>query len=207
MAIILPFSNPPAPEALKQAIACIQDGGVVAIPTDSFYALAVGAFNPGALRRVQAIKGQRDHNPFPVLVSDPEDLDQVVAEVPPIAEKLMQQFWPGLLTLVLKAKPYVLPVLKNQSGYIGVRQPNNPQICKFLEQAGPLTGTSANHAGQSPAQSAEVVLQLLGSEVDLILDGGETPGGEPSTVIELEPELRILRQGAISQEALEKALQ
>ena len=207
MAKILPFSASPAPEVLKEAIACIQDGGVVAIPTDSFYALAAGAFNPGALRRVQAIKGPRDHNPFPVLVSDTEDLDQVVAEIPSIAEKFIQEFWPGLLTLVLKAKPYVLPVLKNQSGSLGVRQPNNPQTCKLLEQTGPLTGTSANHAGNSPAQSAEVVLQLLGSEIDLILDGGETPGGEPSTVIELEPELRILRLGAISQEALEKALQ
>lgn len=207
MAKILPFRTLPAPEVLQEAIACIQDGGVVAIPTDSFYALAVGVFKPAALRRVQAIKGQRDHNPFPVLIGDPEDLDQVVAEVSSIAEKFIQQFWPGLLTLVLKAKPNVLPVLKNESGNIGVRQPHNLQICKFLEQTGPLTGTSANHAGQSPAQSAEVVLQLLGSEVDLILDGGETPGGEPSTVIELEPELRILRQGAISQEALEKVLQ
>ncbi len=207
MAKILPFSNPPSPDVLKEAVACIQDGGVVAIPTDSFYALAAGAFNPGALRRVQAIKGPRDHNPFPILVSDPEDLDQVAAEVPPIAEKFIQQFWPGLLTLVLKAKPYVLPVLKSESGNVGVRQPKDSRVCKFLEQTGPLTGTSANHAGNAPAQSAEVVLQLLGSEIDLILDGGETPGGEPSTVIEVEPELRILRQGAISQEALEKALQ
>ena len=206
MAKNLPFTLPLSPEVIEQAIACIQRGGILAIPTDSYYALAVGTFQPGALRRLQAIKGQRDHKPFPVLISDPSQLDQVADDIPELAEKLIQQFWPGLLTLVLKAKPYVLPVLRSESGSIGVRQPHDSRVCELLKQTGPLTGTSANHAGNPPAQSAEEVIRQVGLEIDLILDGGQTPGGQPSTVLELEPEPRILRPGAIPLSAIQPYL-
>jgi L-threonylcarbamoyladenylate synthase len=199
MATILPFSLPPSPQIIEQAVACIQDGGVMAIPTDSFYALAVGVFQPAALKRLRAIKGDRVDKPFPVLISDPSELDQVAEDVPELAEKLMQQFWPGLLTLLLKAKPYMLPVLKGEAGAIGVRQPDDARVCELLKQTGPLTGTSANRTGHPPAQSAEEVMQQLESEIDLILDGGPTPGGQPSTVLQVKPDIRILRQGAISQ--------
>ena len=206
MAIILPFSFPPSPQVIEQAVACIQAGGVLAIPTDSFYALAVGVFQPAALKRLLAIKGDRDHKPFPVLISDPSQLDQVAEDPPELAEKLMQQFWPGLLTLLLKAKPYMLPVLKGEAGTIGVRQPDDSRVCEILEQTGPLTGTSANRTGHPPAQSAEEVMQQLESDIDLILDGGRTPGGQPSTVLQVEPDLRILRQGAISRVAIQTVL-
>jgi L-threonylcarbamoyladenylate synthase len=199
MATILPFNLPPSPQSIEQAVTCIQDGGVLAIPTDSFYALAVGVFQPAALKRLRAIKGDRDHKPFPVLISDPSELDQVADDPPEFAEKLMQQFWPGLLTLLLKAKPYMLPLLKGEAGAIGVRQPNDSRVCELLKQTGPLTGTSANRTDHPPAKSAEEVMQQLESEIDLILDGGPTPGGQPSTVLQIEPDLRILRQGAISQ--------
>ncbi|MDH5428138.1 MAG: L-threonylcarbamoyladenylate synthase [Nitrospirota bacterium] len=207
MAIILPFSFPPSAEVIKQVETCVQNGGVVAVPTDSFYALAVGVFQPAALKRLQAIKADRDHKPFPVLISDPDDLDQVSEDPSDVAQKLMKQFWPGLLTILFKAKPYMLPALKGEAGIIGVRQPDAAGLCKILSRTGPLTGTSANATGDAPAQSAEQVMEQLGSDIDLILDGGPTPGGEPSTVIQLEPDFQIIRHGAISQEALEKALQ
>lgn len=206
MAEKLPFKRPSSPQVIEQAIACIQRGGVIAIPTDSYYALAVGVFQPAALEKLQAIKGDRGHNPFPVLIGDPSQLDQLVDDVPEIAQKLMQQFWPGLLTLALKAKPQMSPLLMSESSTIGVRQPNAPGIYELLKQTGPLTGTSANLTGQPPAQSAEDVIQQLGSEIDLILDGGSTPGGEPSTVLQLQPEFLILRQGAISQQTLEQTV-
>ncbi len=198
MAQILPFPLPPSAQIIEQALACIQAGGVLAIPTDSYYALAVGAFHPIGLKRLQAIKNDRVHKPFPVLVGDPIQLEKLVEDIPAIAQKLIQQFWPGLLTLVLKAKPELSLAVKGESGYIGIRQPHDLRVCKVLNQVGPLTGTSANRSGQSPAQSAEEVSQQVGSQVDLILDGGTTPGGQPSTVLEIKPELRILRQGAIS---------
>jgi len=207
MAIILPFNFPPSPKIIEEAVACVQAGGVLAVPTDSFYALAVGIFQPAALEHVLEIKGDRDHKPFPVLIGDPSQLDQLVNEVPELAKKLIQQFWPGLLTLVLNAHANLSPVLTSEQGTVGVRQPNDSRVCELLKLTGPLTGTSANRSGQSPAQSVEEVMQQLGLEINLILDGGSTPGGQPSTVLQVEPEFRVLRQGAISQQILEQALQ
>ena len=207
MAQILPFPFSPSPQILEQALACIHAGGVLAIPTDSFYALAVGAFHSVGLKRLQAIKEDRIHKPFPVLVGDPSQLDGLVEDIPEIAQKLIQQFWPGLLTLVLKSKPEMSSAVKGESGHIGIRQPNDPRVCQLLNQIGPLTGTSANRSGQDPAQSAEEVSQQVGSQVDLILDGGTAPGGQPSTVLEIEPELRILRPGPISLSDIQRGLE
>ena len=139
MAIILPFNFPPSPQIIEQALACIQAGGVLAVPTDSFYALAVGIFQPAALERVLAIKGNREHKPFPVLIGDPSQLNPLVNEVPESAKKLIQQFWPGLLTLVLKAKPDMASVLMSESGTIGVRQPNDSRVlATFIKQDRPI---------------------------------------------------------------------
>jgi L-threonylcarbamoyladenylate synthase len=206
MAVILPFNFTPSPKITEQALACVQSGGVLAVPTDSFYALAVGIFQPAALEQLLAIKGDRAHKPFPVLIGDPSQLDQLVDEVPELAKKLRRKFWPGLLTLVLKAKANLPPVLTSEQGTVGVRQPNYSQLCNLLICTGPLTGTSANRMGQSPAITAEDIQRHLGDEVALILDGGPTAGGQPSTVLQVEPELRIIRQGAISRSAIHEVL-
>ena len=206
MAIILPFNVPASPQIIEQAVACVQAGGVLAVPTDSFYALAVGIFQPAALEQLLAIKGDRAQKPFPVLIGDPSQLDQLVDEVPEVAKKLRQQFWPGLLTLLFKAQAHLPPVLISEHGTVGVRQPNHSQLCNLLIRTGPLTGTSANRTGQAPAITAEDVQRYLGDDIDLILDGGQTPGGQPSTVFQIQPELRIIRQGAISRQTLEQAL-
>ncbi|MEC4680575.1 MAG: L-threonylcarbamoyladenylate synthase [Nitrospirota bacterium] len=206
MATVLPFNSPPSPHTIEQAVACVQEGGVLAVPTDSYYALAVGIFQPAALEQLRVIKGNRDRKPFPVLIGDPSQLDQLVDHVPEIATKLMQQFWPGLLTVVLKAKPHVSPVLMSESGTIGVRQPNHSLLCNLLMHTGPLTGTSANRTGQAPAMTVENVQHQLGADIDLILDGGPTPGGQPSTVLQVEPELRLLRQGEIPLSAIQNVL-
>ena len=196
MATVLHFHSPPSPETIEQAVACVQAGGVLAVPTDSYYALAAGVFQPAALERLLSIKAHRDHKPFPVLVGEISQLNQLVANVPEIAKKLIQQFWPGLLTLVLKANPHLSPVIISEQSTIGVRQPNDSRLCELLKQAGPLTGTSANLTGQPPAQFANEVMQQLGSQIDLILDGGPTPGGQPSTVVQVEPALRTAGEAA-----------
>jgi len=206
MATILPYHSPLSPHIIEQVVVCVKAGGVLALPTDSYYALAVGVFQPVALERLLCIKADRDHKPFPVLIGDISQLDQLVDEVPDIARTLIQKFWPGLLTLVLKAKPHVSPVCMSASSTIGVRQPNDPRACELLKQTGPLTGTSANRTGHPPAQSVEEVIQQVGSEIDFILDGGATPGGQPSTVLQVEPELRLLRQGAISLSAIQNVV-
>ena len=206
MATILPYHSPLSPHIIEQVVVCVQAGGVLAIPTDSYYALAVGVFQPIALERLLCIKADRDHKPFPVLIGNISQLDLLVDEVPEIARKLIQKFWPGLLTLILKSQPHISPVLLSESDTIGVRQPNDSRLCELLKLTGPLTGTSANRTSHPPAQSVEEVIQRVGSEVDLILDGGLTPGGQPSTVLQVEPKLSLLRHGAISQAAIQNVV-
>ena len=132
---------------------------------------------------------------------------QLTEVIPDVARKLMEEFWPGLLTLVLQARSTLSPILTGGQGTIGVRQPNDPRVCELMKHTGPLTGTSANRTGQPPAQSAADVMQQLGSAVDLIVDGGPTPGGQPSTVLQVEPKLRILRYGAVTRRQLEVVLE
>jgi L-threonylcarbamoyladenylate synthase len=206
MAIVLPFHSSPSLETIEQAVACIQAGGVLAVPTDSYYALAVGIYQPAALERLLSIKAHRNHKTFPVLVGEISQLNQLVDNVPEIAIKLIQQFWPGLLTLVLKAKPHVSSVIISEQGTIGVRQPNHSLLCYLLIHTGPLTGTSANRTGRAPAMTAENVQAQLGADIDVILDGGPTFGGQPSTVLQVEPELRLFRQGKISLVAIQDIL-
>ena len=207
MATVLSFHSPLSLHIIEQVVVCVQAGGVLALPTDSYYALAVGVFQPVALERLLCIKADRDHKPFPVLIGDISQLDQLVDEVPDIARTLIQKFWPGLLTLVLKAKPHVSPVCMSESGTIGVRQPNHSLLCNLLIHTGPLTGTSANRTGKAPAITAEIVQHQLGADIDLVLDGGPTPGGQPSTVLQVEPELCLLRQGEIPLSVIQNVLE
>ena len=206
MATVLPLNSLPSPQLIHQVAQCLQDGGVLAVPTDSFYALSVSPFNEMALERLMHIKGERSHKPYPVLVGDPSQLDQLTDDIPDVARTLMENFWPGLLTLVVKARSTLSPILTGGQGTVGIRQPNDPRVCELMTHIGPLTGTSANRSGQPPAQSAEDVMEQLGSMVDWVLDGGPSPGGQPSTVLQLQPELRIIRQGAISRDRLQLVL-
>ena len=206
MATVLPLNSLPSPQLIHQVAQCLQNGGVLAVPTDSFYALSVSPFNEMALERLMHIKGERSHKPFPVLVGDPSQLDQLTDDIPDVARTLMENFWPGLLTLILKARSTLSPILTAGQGTVGIRQPNDPRVCELMTHIGPLTGTSANRSGQPPAQSAEDVMEQLGSMVDWVLDGGPSPGGQPSTVLQLQPELRIIRQGAISRDRLQLVL-
>lgn len=176
------------------------------MPTDSFYALAVSPFNKMALERLMHIKGERSHKPFPVLVGDTSQLIRLTEDIPDVARTLMEEFWPGLLTLVLQARSTLSPILTGGQGTIGVRQPNDPRVCELLTHTGPVTGTSANRTGGTPPQTAEEILRQLGFEIDLILAGGSTPGGQPSTVLQVVPEARILREGAISRLKLQEVL-
>ncbi|MFZ1748516.1 MAG: L-threonylcarbamoyladenylate synthase [Nitrospirales bacterium] len=206
MATVLRLNSLPSPQLIQQVTQCLQGGGVLAVPTDSFYALSVSPFNEMALERLMQIKGERSHKPFPVLVGDPSQLNQLTEDISDVARTLMEEFWPGLLTLILQARSTLSPILTGGQGTIGVRQPNDPRVCELMMHTGPLTGTSANRTGQPPAQTAGDVMQQLGSVVDVIVDGGPTPGGQPSTVLQILPKPCILRQGAISRDQLQQIL-
>lgn len=190
----------------ENAVRVVRNGGVIAMPTDSFYALGACVFDDAAVRRVCAIKGQREHKPILVLIADRSQLAALVARIPPAAAVLMDRFWPGPLTIVFPASPHLPALLTAGTGTIGVRWPAHPMLQRLLRESGPLTGTSANRTGAEPARTAQEVEDALGSDVDLIVDGGPSSGPLPSTVVETVGAVRVLREGPIPCEAIEAAL-
>lgn len=187
----------PAQDVLGEAAGVIAAHGVVAFPTETFYGLAVSVFDARACERVFVLKGRPASKALPCIVSDVFDLEQVAREVPALALELSQRFWPGPLTLVLPARSGVAAAA--ESGTIAVRVSSLPLARELAAAAGPVTSTSANPAGAAPATTADEV-ELAMSDVDLILDGGRTPGGLPSTIVAVSSgtaEPRLIREGAI----------
>jgi L-threonylcarbamoyladenylate synthase len=190
---------------VARAAEVIRAGGVVACPTESFYGLAVNATDEGAIRRLFHIKGRSAHKPVLLLVAGREQVDPYVDHVPPVAERLMDTFWPGGLTLVLRAARTVSPLLTAGKGKIGLRLSGHPLPTALAGAVGfPITGTSANLSGEPACRSAEQVFQVFGKRVDLILDGGEAEGKAGSTVLDATTDPpQILRAGLVTREALE----
>lgn len=189
----------PAPGVLAEAARVLRAGGLVAFPTETFYGLGANALDPAAVERVFAAKGRPPDRPLLVLVDSPAMVEQVAAQVPPRARRLMARYWPGPLTLVLPARAELPVTLTAGSGTIGVRLSSHPVARGLVAAAGlPVTAPSANpHGGPSPRTAAEV-LAGLGGRIELVLDGGPTPGGAPSTLLDLTGDRpRVLRVGAV----------
>lgn len=191
---------------VSEAARIVRSGGVIAMPTESVYALGADVFDEAAVQRVCAIKGQRERRPILVLIADRTQLDALVAAIPPAARILMDRFWPGPLTIVFSASSRIPAALTAGTGTIGVRLPVQPLLARLLCAAGPLTGTSANRSGMPPAQTAREVQELLGDDVDLIVDGGPASATRPSTVVEVTETVRVLRDGPIERVTLEAVL-
>lgn len=184
--------------ALEQALEVLHSGGLVAFPTDTVYGLGALAFMGSAVEGIYAAKNRPVEKAIPVLIGDPGDIGKVASEVPELAEKLAGRFWPGPLTLVVPKHPG-LPTAVSVTGTVGLREPDHPLARALLQRAGPLAVTSANLSGESSPTTADEVLAQLGGRIALILDGGQTPGGVPSTVVDcVGSEPRILREGALS---------
>lgn len=192
-------------ETVAAAVAVLRQGGLVACPTETFYALAADSAQEEALQRLVALKGRPEAKPLLLLVADVAMVAQVAAAVPPLALRLMRAFWPGPLTLVLPARPGLPQPLTGGTGTIGVRQSGEPLARAVAQGLGrPITGTSANRSGQPPLTTAAAVAAALGTELDLILDVGPCPGGLPSTILRLTgPQPELVRAGAIPLVALE----
>jgi L-threonylcarbamoyladenylate synthase len=191
--------------AISRASGVILSGGVVALPTESFYGLAVDATNEKAIKRLLQLKMRRETHPILLLIDSRDVLEGLVKEIPWIAWKLMDAFWPGGLTLVFKASPGVSPLLTGDGGKIGVRLSSHRIPTELARAAGvPITGTSANLSGHAPCKEAKDVLASLGGQVDLLVDGGKTAGGKGSTVLDVTvyPPV-ILREGMVSRDQLD----
>ncbi|MBI4795997.1 MAG: threonylcarbamoyl-AMP synthase [Deltaproteobacteria bacterium] len=175
-------------------------GGILGLPTETFYALAADPYQPAALRRLYALKGRAEEKPVLLLVADTEMARQVAREVPETGVRLMARFWPGPLTLILPARGDLPDLVTGRTGTVGVRQPRQPLTLGLLAALGfPVTGTSANRAGREPLILAGDVAREFGGEIDLILDAGPCPGGLPSTVVDVTvTPPRLVRAGAVS---------
>ncbi|MGD0612759.1 MAG: L-threonylcarbamoyladenylate synthase [Anaerolineales bacterium] len=185
-------------QALKRALEVLRAGGLVAFPTDTVYGVGALAFVAGAVEALYVAKDRSIEKAIPVLIGDPQDIGKVAREVPALADKLAARFWPGPLTLVVPKQP-ALPAAVSATATVGVREPDHPVARALLNLAGPLAVTSANLSGGSSPTTAAQVLAQLGGRITLILDGGPTPGGMPSTVVDcMGAEPRILREGALS---------
>ena len=191
---------------LREATACIKRGGILSVATESFYALSGSALNQDVVARVASLKGSRGDKPILVLIGHPNQLSSLVPSFPPGSECLIQKFWPGPVTLILPSLTHLPSALTCQTETIGVRQPGDSRLLTLLCETGPLTGTSANFSGHSPAQTADAVEREFGQEIDLIVDSGPSPGGMPSTIVNLVGAIRILREGPIDSHALQQAL-
>ncbi|MDI9571493.1 MAG: L-threonylcarbamoyladenylate synthase [Pseudomonadota bacterium] len=189
---------------LDKAVGLIAAGGVVAFPTETFYGLAADAANEEAIARIFSIKGRDFRHPIALIIADPSDLEALTDEVSDAARILMAAFWPGPLTLLLRAAPRVSLHLTAGGGKIGVRISSHPVAQALASGLGrPITATSANLSGHPECATAEEVRKQFPSASLAILDGGPTPGGKGSTILDttVAPPL-VLREGMISKAAI-----
>jgi L-threonylcarbamoyladenylate synthase len=182
-------------------------GGLVVFPTEGLYGLGADARSEAAVARLVAVRGREPGRPILVLVRDLAMAEGLAAAVPPPARRLAERFWPGPLTLVLRARPGLPAALGAGTGTIGVRVPGHPLAAALVAGlGGPVTGPSANPPGAPPPRTLGAARAYFGDRVDVYLDGGELPG-RASTVAAIEGgELRVLRAGAVSETALRAAL-
>ncbi|MCI5166325.1 MAG: threonylcarbamoyl-AMP synthase [Candidatus Electrothrix sp. GM3_4] len=188
------------PAALSEAARLLSQGGLVAFPTETYYGLGVDPFNAEALERLFAVKQRQPDKPVLVLVAEQGQVVQLAVEIPAVFPQLMASFWPGPLTLVFPGRSTLPALLTGGTGNIGIRQSPHPLASQLLHVfGGPITATSANRSGSLPATTAAEIQESLGSEIDLILDGGTTPGGAGSTLVGCDQEERLccLRAGVV----------
>lgn len=185
--------------AVDAAALAVQRGELVVLPTDTVYGIAADAFDPAAVRSLLAAKGRGREMPPPVLVSTATTLDALAVRVPGYARLLVEELWPGPLTVVCHQQSSLQWDLGDTRGTVAVRMPDHDLARQLLERTGPLAVSSANLSGQPAAVDADTAERMLGDEVSVILDAGPSPGGEPSTIVDCTGDRpRLLRRGALS---------
>lgn len=187
------------PAAIIEAAACLHRGLPVVFPTDTVYGVGVMPFDEAAIERLYAVKGRPADKGIPILLSDPIHLERVARMVPPVAQSLIERFWPGPLTLIVPRAPG-LPELISPNDTIAVRIPDHEVARALIREAGGAVATSsANLSGQEPAHTGEAAMAALQGLVAAVLDDGPTPGSRPSTIVDctsMQPV--VLREGPLS---------
>ena len=187
-----------SPDSIQQALEILQAGGLVAFPTDTVYGVGALAFNGKAVESIYVAKDRPAEKAIPILIGETDDVNKVASEVPLMAKKLAERFWPGPLTMIVP-KDLSLPDAVSATNTVGVRIPDHAVARSVLRAVGPMAVTSANISGKASPSTAEEVFAQLNSRIPLIIDGGKTPGGVPSTVVDCSgSQPVIIRDGPIS---------
>ncbi|MBI5351676.1 MAG: threonylcarbamoyl-AMP synthase [Chloroflexi bacterium] len=187
----------PASE-IQTALDILNKGGIVAFPTDTVYGLGALAFDNTAIESIYTAKNRPIEKAIPVLIGDMSDLEKVGDNVPDMALRFAARFWPGPLTCIIPKK-LTLPLAVSATATVAVRIPDHADVCALLRAAGPMAVTSANISGGANPSTAQEVYDQLKGRIPLILDGGKTRGGVPSTLVDCTgPSPLILREGPIS---------
>lgn len=186
----------------------IRRGGIVAFLTDTFYGLGADPFNPGALRKLNSLKGRDGGKPILIVLSDAAEANRFIERSTELFTEASGRHWPGALTLVVRARDAVPVEITAGSATVGLRLPDNGSVRDFIRACGgALTATSANTAGDAPARTAEEVARYFPDQLDLIVDGGVSGSDKPSTVLDVSGATpRMIREGAVSRDELRKTL-
>mgnify|MGYP003325151847 CR=1 FL=1 len=188
---------------ITAAATAVGRGDLVVIPTDTVYGIGCDAFSPTAVTELLAAKGRGRDMPVPVLVGHPNVIDGLAYDLTPAARDLMDGFWPGALTVVVKAQHSLAWDLGDIDGTVAVRMPLHPVAIEVLRSTGPMAVSSANRSGSSPATTAEEALEQLGESVSIYLEAGPSGDAVPSTIVDLTGAVpRVVRQGAIDVDTL-----
>jgi tRNA threonylcarbamoyl adenosine modification protein (Sua5/YciO/YrdC/YwlC family) len=192
---------------IAAAALAIQRGRLVVFPTDTVYGIGADAFDRMSVRRLLAAKGRGREMPPPVLVSAPTTLDALAVGIPSYARALVEELWPGPLTVVCRQQPSLEWDLGDTRGTVAVRMPDNPVALELLARTGPLAVSSANLTGRDAATDADQAEAMLGDSVEVFLDAGPTSGSVPSTIVDATGEVaRVLRAGVVPRWRLDQIM-
>lgn len=186
-------------EGLAAAVSAVRRGELVVLPTDTVYGVGADAFDADAVQRLLLAKGRGREMPPPVLISANTTLDALASELPAWTHALVEQFWPGPLTIVVRQQPSLRWDLGETRGTVAIRMPHHADALELLGRTGPMAVTSANLTGRPAAIDADAAEEMLGESISVLLDGGPTPGSTPSTILDCTSDRpRLLRAGALS---------
>lgn len=197
--LILPFTERTADSIFTKSSEILNSNGIIAYSTESFYALGVLATDKHAITKLYALKQRPGEKPLPVIVGDIDTLLSIARQVPSPAEKMIEEFWPGPLTLIFDARDDLPILLTGNTGKVAVRIPGKSVALDLVQKLKlPITSTSANPSGEPPAIEISQLVRYFGDKIDLIIDGGKAPGGKPSTIVDVTVQPpKVLREGRI----------
>jgi L-threonylcarbamoyladenylate synthase len=206
---IIVDATSPSEAALDEAVRAIHAGGIVALPTETLYGLAVDPFRAEAVERVFAVKGRIGGRALPLIAADLDQVTERFGVLPALARQLASRFWPGPLTLLVAAPLSLAPGVGGGTGRVGVRIPSHAVARALCRACGiPLTATSANISGAPPSADPNDIDLRLGDRIDVLVDAGTTAGGLPSTIVDVTgPAPLLVRAGAIRWDEIQASLQ